>query len=38
MEIGSKTKGINVIGTKSVFRNKLIKDGQVTRNRSRFVG
>jgi hypothetical protein len=37
MGTSSKTKGNNVIGTKWVFKNKLNKDGHVTRNKERLV-
>jgi hypothetical protein len=36
-ELLPRPKNKNVIGTKSVFRNKLNEDGQVTRNKSRLV-
>jgi hypothetical protein len=36
-ELVPRPKDKNIIGTKSVFRNKLNKDGQVTKNKARLV-
>jgi hypothetical protein len=36
-ELVPRPKNMNVIGTKWVFRNELIEDGQVTRNKARLV-
>jgi hypothetical protein len=36
-ELVPRPKNKNLIGTKSIFRNKLNEDGQVTRNKARLV-